>query len=177
MSHEVIVRYLGGVERRMRVLAGQTLLQTAEAGGVAIVSECESGICGTCVGTFSAGRYRMGRVEGLSDVEREECKVLTCQTTVESDCVLELQYPEGDNSARLLSCTGRVASVERISASTALLRIEVPEAIEWTPGQFAQVQVPGSDEWRSYSYAPRSGCAPSRGRWCCTARVCTSSAS
>jgi NAD(P)H-flavin reductase len=153
ITHEVRVRYLDGVERRMRVAPGQTLLQAAEAGGVPIVSECESGICGTCVGTCSSGSYRMGRVEGLSDVERDERKVLTCQTVVESDCVLELQYPEGDNSARLLSLTGKVAGVELISASTALLRVEVPQPIQWVAGQFAQIQVPGTEEWRSYSYA------------------------
>lgn len=94
MNRTVTVRYLDGVEKHVQVYPGQTLLEAAEASGVAIVSECESGVCGTCVGTCATGRYEMGRVEGLSEVEREARKVLTCQTTVASDCILELQYPQ-----------------------------------------------------------------------------------
>ncbi|MGQ0620688.1 MAG: FAD-binding oxidoreductase [Panacagrimonas sp.] len=156
MNHTVTVRYLGGAERRMSVAPDQTLLEAAEANGVPIVSECESGICGTCVGSCVSGRYEMGRVEGLSEVERDEGRVLTCQTTVRSDCVLELQYPVGDNAARLLSGEGRVTQVERVSSTTALLRVDASglgEAVTYKPGQFAQLKVPGTQEWRSYSYA------------------------
>ena len=123
MSHEVTLRYLGGVERRMSVGADQTILEAAEANGLPIVNECQSGVCGTCIGACSSGRYEMGRAEGLSDVEREAGKLLTCQTTVQSDCVLELQYPFGDNAAQLLSGEGRVIAVEQVSPTTALLRI------------------------------------------------------
>ena len=156
MNHTVTVRYLDGVEKRMSVAPDQTLLEAAEANGVPIVSECESGVCGTCVASCASGRYEMGRVEGLSDVEREARKVLTCQTTIQSDCVLDLQYPAGDNSARLLSGEGRVTSVELVSSTTALLRVDASglgEVLRYEPGQFAQLQVPGTDQWRSYSYA------------------------
>lgn len=155
-SHCVTVRYLDGVEKRMTVASGQTLLEAADAGGVAIVSECESGVCGTCVGSCTTGRYEMGRTEGLSEVEREQRKVLTCQTTVQSDCVLELGYPAGDNAARLVTGEGRVTGVERLSPTTALLRIDASALganLSYKPGQFAQLKVPGTEEWRSFSYA------------------------
>ena len=103
MSHEVKVRYLGGAERSMRVAADQTVLEAAEIHGVPIVSECESGVCGTCVAACSSGQYQTGRTEGLSEVERGDRKLLTCQATVQSDCVIELQYPLDDNAARLVS--------------------------------------------------------------------------
>ena len=156
MNHEVTIRYLGGVEKRMRVEAGQTILEAAEANGLPIVSECQSGVCGTCIGACTSGSFEMGRCEGLSEVEREAGKLLTCQTTVSSDCVLELQYPLGDNAARLLSGEGRVSGVELLSPTTALLRIDASglgETISYQPGQYAQLKVPGSEQWRSYSYA------------------------
>lgn len=156
MNHEVTVRYLGGIEKRMRVGPDQTILDAAEAQGIPIVSECQSGICGTCVGSCVSGEFAMERVEGLSDVEREAGKILTCQTLVRSDCVLELQYPVGDNSARLLAGEGRVTRVEVISPTTALLVVDASglgEAVSYRPGQFAQLRVPGSEDWRSYSYA------------------------
>lgn len=156
MEHVVTVRYLGGAERSMRVAAGQTVLEAAEASGVPIVSECESGVCGTCVAGCSKGRYEMGRTEGLSEVERENRKILTCQTTVESDCTIELQYPLDDNAARLVHGDGIVKRVELVSTTTAVLFVDASglgQALDYRPGQFAQLKVPGTEEWRSYSYS------------------------
>lgn len=162
MEHVVTVRYLGGAERSMRVATGQTLLEAAEASGVPIVSECESGICGTCVAGCSKGRYEMGRTEGLSEVERDDRKILTCQTTVDSDCTIELQYPLDDNAARLVQGEGVVTRVDLVSSTTAILHVDASglgQALDYRPGQFAQLMVPGTAEWRSYSYAnlPNAG--------------------
>jgi NAD(P)H-flavin reductase/2-polyprenyl-6-methoxyphenol hydroxylase-like FAD-dependent oxidoreductase/ferredoxin len=156
MDHVVTVRYLGGAERTLRVAPGQTLLDAAEAGGVPIVSECESGVCGTCVAACARGRCDMGRAEGLSEVEREAGKILTCQATVQSDCVIELGYPLDDNAARLVTGEGTVTAVEIVSPTTALLHVDASalgETVQFQPGQFAQLKAPGADVWRSYSYA------------------------
>ena len=155
MEHVVTVRYLGGAERTLEVAPGQTVLEAAEAGGVPIVSECESGICGTCVAGCSKGRYQMGRTEGLSEVERDDRKILTCQTTVESDCTIELGYPLDDNAACQVHGEGVVMRVDRVSPTTALLHVDASSLgpLDYRPGQFAQVKVPGTEAWRSYSYA------------------------
>jgi ferredoxin len=68
---QVTIDYSDGTRKAMPVRRDQTVLDAAEEHGVAIVSECQSGICGTCVATCIAGQYEMGRTEGLSDVERE----------------------------------------------------------------------------------------------------------
>lgn len=159
MSYTVTVRYEGGAERRMPVAPEQTLLEAAEVHGVPIVSECESGVCGTCVAGCTSGLYETGRTEGLSQVEREQRKLLTCQATVQSDCVIELKYPLNDNAAQLVTGEAVVTAVELISASTALLRIDASslgERLDYRAGQFAQLRVPGAEQWRSYSYAHTS---------------------
>lgn len=156
MAHEVTVRYLDGSTRRMAVEADQTILEAAEESGVPIVSECQAGVCGTCVGTCSSGDYEMGRTEGLSDVEREARKVLTCQTFVKTDCSIELEYSHGDNAARLLTGEGIIREVRIVSPTTAIVRVDAStlgETLDYKPGQFAQIKVPGTQEWRSYSYA------------------------
>ena len=152
---QVTVGYSDGTHAAMPVKQEQTILEAAEEHGIAIVNECQSGICGTCVATCSSGDYEMGRTEGLSDVERDARKVLTCQTFVRTDCRIELQYPADDNAARLVTGHGTVTAIDRVSSSTALLRIDISElgAIDFMPGQFAQLQVPGTDVWRNYSYA------------------------
>ncbi|WP_370331055.1 FAD-binding oxidoreductase [Mycolicibacterium hippocampi] len=158
---QVTVGYSDGTCKTMPVQPEQTILEAAEEHGIAIVNECQSGICGTCVATCSSGEYEMGRTEGLSDVERAAGKVLTCQTLPSTDCRVDLQYPADDNAARLVAGHGTVTGIDRISPSTALLRIDISEmgAIDYQPGQFAQLRVPGTDVWRNYSYAhPADGC-------------------
>ncbi len=155
-DREVTVGYSDGTHKTMPVRADQTVVDAAEEHGVAIVSECQSGICGTCVATCTAGQYEMGRTEGLSDVERDARKILTCQTFATSDCRIELQYPADDNAARLTACDGVVTGVDMTSPSTAMLRVKVSPkagALSYQAGQFAQLQVPGTNTWRNYSYA------------------------
>jgi len=153
---QVTVGYSDGTQTAMPVQSEQTILEAAEEHGIAIVNECQSGICGTCVATCTSGEYEMGRTEGLSDVEREARKILTCQTFAESACLIELQYPADDNAARLVTGHGVVTVVERVSSSTALLRVDVSDMsgpLVYKAGQFAQLQVPGTVAWRNYSYA------------------------
>ncbi|AKK25710.1 FAD-binding oxidoreductase [Mycobacterium sp. EPa45] len=152
---EITVQYSDGARKAMPVQPDQSILEAAEEHGIAIVNECQSGICGTCVATCVAGDYEMGRTEGLSEVERDARKVLTCSTFPKSDCVISLQYPADDNAARLVTGTGVVTAVEHVSSTTALLRIDVSglAPLVYRPGQFAQLQVPGTAVWRNYSYA------------------------
>ncbi|WP_131806018.1 2Fe-2S iron-sulfur cluster-binding protein, partial [Mycobacterium alsense] len=157
---QVTVAYSDGTHRAMPVRPDQSILEAAEEHGVAIVNECQSGICGTCVATCTAGRYEMGRTEGLSDVEREARKILTCQTFADSDCRIELQYPADDNAALLVAGEGVVTGIDLVSPGTALLRVDVSAmapALKYKPGQFAQLQVPGTTAWRNYSYAHATG--------------------
>lgn len=159
MVRQVTVGYLGGTQKSMPVQSGQSILDAAEEHGISIVNECQSGICGTCVATCASGDYEMGRTEGLSDVERDERKVLTCQTFPTSDCRIELQYPADDNAARLVVGQATVTAVERVSPTTVILRVDASAlgALDYRAGQFAQLQVPGTEVWRNYSYAHPAG--------------------
>jgi ferredoxin-NADP reductase len=65
----------------------ETLLEAAEANGVAIPSSCRAGVCHTCI-----TRVLEGDVEcdaDLDDEERAGGFVLPCVSHVRSDCVLE----------------------------------------------------------------------------------------
>ncbi len=155
-ARQVTVRYSDGTHKEMPVGPDQSILEAAEEHGVAIVNECQSGICGTCVAACPAGDYEMGRTEGLSDVERDARKILTCQTFPTSDCLIELQYSADDNAALLITGHGVVTGVQRLSPTTAILGVDasaMPGPLAYRAGQFAQLQVPGTASWRNYSYA------------------------
>ena len=156
MSHRVTIRYCDGTARAIQVAAGQTVLDAADANAVPIVSECQSGVCGTCVGRCTEGSYSLAHAMGLSQQEKEQGRVLTCQTFVRSDCVIEVDYPFDSNAARLVTGEAGVVRVEHLGSGAALLTLDVselPERLDFKAGQFAQLKVPGSDQWRSYSFA------------------------
>ena len=154
-SRTISVRYSDGTQKTMPVQPDQSILEAAEENGIAIVNECQSGICGTCVATCASGDYEMGRTEGLSDVERDARKILTCQTFPKTDCLIRLQYPADDNAARLVTGSGTVTDVKLLSSTTAILRVDVSgmDPLDYKAGQFAQLRVPETESWRNYSYA------------------------
>jgi len=163
MTSELRVRYADGAERVLPVRADETVLEAAEIHGVPIVSECQSGVCGTCVARCSNGTYAMPNVVGLSTNEKASGRILTCQTRVTSDATIELDYPLASNAAQILIGEATVARVERLSPEAALLVLDTSslgETPSFRPGQFAQLRVPGSDAWRSYSYAHAPSSAP-----------------
>ena len=156
MSHRVTIRYCDGTERAMQVAAGQTVLDAADANAVPIVSECQSGVCGTCVGRCTAGLVLARTAMGLSQQEKEQGRVLTCQTFVRSDCVIEVDYPFDSNAARMVTGEAARGAGGASWLRRALLTLDVselPERLDFKAGQFAQLKVPGSDQWRSYSFA------------------------
>jgi ferredoxin len=59
--------------------AGESVLESAERAGVALVSSCRNGTCRTCMCRTSAGQVRY-RVEwpGLSREEKAEGWILPC---------------------------------------------------------------------------------------------------
>ncbi|MFI5319761.1 MAG: 2Fe-2S iron-sulfur cluster-binding protein [Myxococcota bacterium] len=156
MKHRVTIRYSDGAQRVVEAAPGETLLDVADAHGVPIVSDCRSGVCGTCVGRCASGRYAMGDALALSRQEKERGWVLACQMRPQSDCVIELDYGQGRNAARLVSGEAVLRSIEQLSPRVARLVLDVsrlPEPLAFRAGQFAQLRVPGTDQWRSYSFA------------------------
>lgn len=162
MTFRITICYSDGTVRVMPVQADQTVLEAAEAHGIPVVSACQSGVCGTCVGRCTQGSYELGHSIGLSQSEKEQGQILTCQTRVKSDCVLELDYPFSRNAAHIVAGASVVTRIEHLSPETAVLALDVsglPEKLSFKPGQFAQIKVPGTNYWRSYSFshAPREG--------------------
>jgi ferredoxin-NADP reductase len=73
----------------LRAGAGQTLLEAAEAGGVAIDSMCRSGVCGTCRTKVLEGDIECDP-SLLDKSDRATGYVLACVAHVQSDCVIDL---------------------------------------------------------------------------------------
>ncbi|MCX5747459.1 MAG: 2Fe-2S iron-sulfur cluster-binding protein [Proteobacteria bacterium] len=74
---------------RRTEVAGLTVLEAAEACGVAIPFECRSGICGQCKTRLVAGQVSMEVADALTPAERARGLVLACQARPTTDVVID----------------------------------------------------------------------------------------
>jgi ferredoxin-NADP reductase len=75
--------------QRVPVQPGQTLLEAAEAAGVAVPSLCRAGVCGTCRIAVTDGDV-FCESSALDDGDRAAGFVFACVSTAQSDCVVRL---------------------------------------------------------------------------------------
>lgn len=91
--------YAVSFERSGRRVVGEgtvTLLELAHKAGVAVASDCEAGVCGTCRCKVVSGTWRLAsnaadaERSALSDIEKRDGYVLACSTNPVGDVVLDL---------------------------------------------------------------------------------------
>lgn len=142
---------------------GDLILDTALRNGIKIPLDCREGVCGTCQGRCDSGLYTQDYVdeETLSEDDLAQRKVLTCQTRVQSDAAFSFDFDSTLCSATgTKAISGKVCNVQKISEGTAILNIDASEegaALNYLPGQYARLKIPGTDAWRSYSFAAAPG--------------------
>jgi ferredoxin len=68
---------------------GKTVLEAAEAAGVAIDYQCRSGICGTCRCQLLRGEVTMPVRDALSDADERDGYILACQAHAGHDVTID----------------------------------------------------------------------------------------
>lgn len=161
MSHKVAFSFADGKTLFFPVQGNEVLLDAALRNGINIPLDCREGVCGTCMGRCESGRYEMDYVdeEALSAKDLEQRKILTCQTRVRSDASFYFDFDSTLCSAvRPAEQRGVISQVEQVSPTTAILHLDAGvegQQLDYLPGQYARLQVPGTEAKRSYSFANR----------------------
>lgn len=163
MAHKIAFSFSDGKTLFCTTNGSETVLDAALRNGIKIPLDCREGVCGTCQGRCDSGLYNQEYVDEdtLSEKDLAERKVLTCQTRVQSDAAFSFDFDSSLCSAegtKLLK--GTVCKIEKISVGTAILHIDASTAgldLDYLPGQYARIHVPGTEEWRSYSFASAPG--------------------
>ena len=161
MNHKVAFSFADGKTSFFEVKPNELLLDAALRNGVNIPLDCREGVCGTCQGRCESGQYTQDYVddEALSEQDLAQRKMLSCQTRVQSDASFYFDFDSSlcnAGATRLLQAV--ITGVEQVSATTAILHLDAcahPLQLDFLPGQYARLHVPGTDEWRSYSFANR----------------------
>lgn len=161
MYHKVAFSFADGKTLFFPVNGNEILLDAALRNGINIPLDCREGVCGTCMGRCESGDFTMDYAddETLSAEDLVQRKMLTCQTRVTSDASFYFDFASTICGASQTSqVRGFVSHVEEVSPTTAILHIDAGSAgrqLDFLPGQYARVSVPGTEAKRSYSFANR----------------------
>lgn len=154
-KYNVTLRFRDGVENTIQVGPDEDILEVALSENVPILYQCQSGSCASCLGHLKAGTANMRRdvAASLLKSEQEEGQRLVCVTRPESDCLIELDYDSTAGEIRPVDANAFIEELDWIAKDVVRLKLELAEGdwIDFKPGQFIQIKVPGTDDYRSYS--------------------------
>lgn len=158
MSHKIALYFEDGVTQFITCLDGEKVAEAAYRYGVNIPLDCREGACGTCKAHLDAGKIHMEDYveEALSKDEEAAGQILTCKTTALSDLVVRIPASsEVCLKAPPAPMNATVAALEPLSDSGFLLTLEGADLakLDFLPGQYANITVPGTNEHRAYSFA------------------------
>lgn len=158
MSHKIALNFEDGVTRFIDATVGETVADAAYRQGINIPLDCRDGACGACKCFAEAGQYDLGEEyveDALSEEEAGQGYVLTCQMRAESDCVVRVPASSEVCKTQQASFEAAISAVRQLSDSTIALSIkgEALSKLAFLPGQYVNLQVPGSEQSRAYSFS------------------------
>jgi benzoate/toluate 1,2-dioxygenase reductase subunit len=165
MSHTIALQFEDGVTRFIGCNPNEKLSDAAYRQKVNIPLDCRDGACGTCRGLCESGSYDMpadGYIEDALDAQDAAAgHVLACQMRPTSDCVVRIPATSAACKTGVGDFAGKVAAVAQLSPSTIAFSValDAPAQLDFLPGQYVNVRVPGTDQTRSYSFSSAPGAA------------------
>lgn len=138
------------------VKEGQIVLDAALDAGVILPYSCRSGSCITCKGKVLEGDYDpgIGTEQMMSPDEMAEGYTLFCQTTAESDLVIESPEVRLETDIITRKMPARVTQLEPLSDDVMLVQLQMPstEMFRYQAGQYLDF-IFKDNVRRSYSMA------------------------
>ncbi|GGJ52871.1 benzoate 1,2-dioxygenase electron transfer component BenC [Streptomyces brasiliensis] len=156
-THQVALAFEDGVTRFITCRADQTVADASYRQRINIPLDCRDGACGTCKAFCESGEYEHGTYidDALSADEAAQRYVLPCQLRPSTDLVLQINSTSEVAKTSAAAYTGTVVGIDRLSATTVELSVDLPNRADlaFLPGQYVNVAVPGTDVTRSYSFS------------------------
>jgi methane monooxygenase component C len=131
---------------------------------VILLASCRAGGCATCKGDCTDGDYELidVKVQALPPDEEESGKVLLCRTFPRSDLHILVPYTFDRISFQAIQTNwlAEIVACDKVSSNVARLVLQcltadgsTPIALDFVPGQFVDIEIPGTHTRRSYSMA------------------------
>lgn len=157
-SYTITVEPLG-VEVSCR--EDQSILEACLRQGVNLPHACTHGTCGTCKVEVINGDVDHGEASAfaLLQSERDEGKTLICTARPQTDVTIEAEVDEEEGVVfhPVHDFAATVTLVEDCARDIRRLRLRLDGDLQFNPGQYVQVQIPGHPVTRSWSVASPPG--------------------
>jgi len=160
-SYKVALNFEDGVTRFIECNAGEKVLDAAFRARINLPMDCSDGVCGTCKCRAESGSYDLGEdyiEDALTGDEKDSGLVLTCQMVPQSDCVIAVPASSAVCKTGQSEVAATVTRVEQHNDAAVVLELDVDaHAPAFLPGQYVNIDVPGSGQHRSYSFSSAPG--------------------
>ena len=162
MTYQIALNFEDGVTRFIQCRPNEIVSDASYRQRINIPLDCRDGVCGTCKSFCESGDYELGDYvpdEAMTEDEEEAGFVLTCQMTPKSDCIIRIPATSDVAKTSLQTFTGELASSDVLS-DTALgfsIKLDDRASLGFLPGQYVNIQVPGTDQARSFSFSSGPG--------------------
>ncbi|MEV6338817.1 benzoate 1,2-dioxygenase electron transfer component BenC [Nocardia vinacea] len=157
MTYRIALSFEDGVTRFITCAADQTVADASYRQRVNIPLDCRDGACGTCKSLCESGDYDGGTYidDALTADEAAAGYVLPCSMKPKSDLVLHIPSTSAVAKTQAAVFTGTVSTLEQLTPTTVRLTVTIPdrERLAFLPGQYVNIEVPSTDEARSYSFS------------------------
>lgn len=161
-SYRIALNFEDGVTRFVECRDDEKVLDAAFRNKINLPMDCSDGVCGTCKCRAESGAYDLGDDfidDALTADEAASGLVLTCQMKPSSDCVIAVPTTAAACKTGQQKFTASVASVVPHNDAAIVLELDIEGAAApaFLPGQYVNIDVPGSGQSRSYSFSSASG--------------------
>jgi len=163
MSYNIALQFEDGITRFISCNENEKLSDAAYRQKINIPLDCRDGACGTCRGFCESGNYDLPESSYIEDAldpnDAAEGYILACQMRPKSDCVVKIPATSSACKTAVSSYSGSVGSVQHFSDSTINFSINLdnPSGLDFLPGQYVNVEIPGTSLTRSYSFSSPPG--------------------
>ncbi|WDZ80013.1 benzoate 1,2-dioxygenase electron transfer component BenC (plasmid) [Ensifer adhaerens] len=159
-SYRIALNFEDGVTRFVECRDDEKVLDAAFRNKINLPMDCSDGVCGTCKCRAESGTYDLGDDfidDALTSDEAENGLVLTCQMKPSSDCVIAVPTTSAACKTGQQKFTATVARVIPHNDAAIVLELDTDAAPAFLPGQYVNIDVPGSGQSRSYSFSSAPG--------------------
>lgn len=162
-SYTIALNFEDGVTRIIDCRDDEKVLDAAYRHKINLPMDCSDGVCGTCKCRAEAGRYDLGDDfidDALTADEAANGMVLTCQMVPASDCVIAVPTTASACKTAQQRFEATVTRIAPHNDAAVVLDLAVaPDATPpaFLPGQYVNIDVPGTSLTRSYSFSSEPG--------------------
>ena len=156
-TYQIALNFEDGVTRFIECKDTETVADAAYRQGVNVPIDCRDGACGACKCHAESGKYEMGFYvdDALSAEEAGLGYVLTCQLHPKTNLVLGIPASSDVCKIKQAKMKAQISDLRQLSDSTLSVTLKGDDLskLSFLPGQYANLQVPGTDQHRAYSFS------------------------